>query len=61
MREENGRAEVVKNHGKEKQKPVRKKKRRVPENELVTVSERPPDSDLEISSCTRPQYMFIEA
>ena len=60
MRKENGRVEVVENHGKEKRKPARRKKRRVPENELVTVSERPYDSDLEINSCKRPQHMFIE-
>ena len=60
MRKESGQAEVVKNHGKEKQKPARREKRRVPENELVTVSERSHDSDLEINSCKRPQHMFIE-
>jgi hypothetical protein len=61
MRKENGQPEVVKNHEKEKQKPARRKKRRVPENELVTVTERPYDSYLEINSCKRPQYKFIEA
>jgi hypothetical protein len=61
MRKENGRAEVVKNHGKEKQKPARRKKRRVPENELAMVSDRPYDSEPEINSCKRPQRVFIGA
>jgi hypothetical protein len=60
MRKENGLVEVGKNHGKEKQKPARRKKRRIPENELVTVSQRPYDSDLEIDSRKRPHHMFNE-